>query len=385
MNISRSNKELFKRLSVRFIFTIVILIFLFVLTPQLIQLLFPVLMAYLVAASVNPLVNLINRGLKKIKIDFSFSRNLVSLFLTAVILVFFSFIVYYSFVTLLREVVGLANSIQDNWQEIVKMVEELETWFRLQLVFLPQFASELLNNTAESILLFIDMVSQNLLGITFTSTGWLISRAGSLSLNLITFFLSLYFIMTDFDYLKVFLKKRMDKGLLNSLNLLKNTALSGVIGYIKTQLFIAMFAFVFMFIAFTFLGRSYALVIALGLAIVDLIPLFGTIAILVPWGIIEMIVVDLNSGILLVILGILFFIIRRLIEPKIMGKQTGLHPLLALIGIYVGIQYSGLWGALLGPLVMVVVVGVIRSGILDNTFADLSELYHKTNALLKRE
>lgn len=385
MNISRSNKELFKRLSVRFIFTIVILIFLFVLAPQLIQLLFPVLMAYLVAASVNPLVNLINRGLKKIKIDFSFSRNLVSLFLTAVILVFFSFIVYYSFVTLLREVVGLANSIQDNWQEIVKMVEELETWFRLQLVFLPQFASELLNNTAESILLFIDMVSQNLLGITFTSTGWLISRAGSLSLNLITFFLSLYFIMTDFDYLKVFLKKRMDKGLLNSLNLLKNTALSGVIGYIKTQLFIAMFAFVFMFIAFTFLGRSYALVIALGLAIVDLIPLFGTIAILVPWGIIEMIVVDLNSGILLVILGILFFIIRRLIEPKIMGKQTGLHPLLALIGIYVGIQYSGLWGALLGPLVMVVVVGVIRSGILDNTFADLSELYHKTNALLKRE
>lgn len=385
MKISRSNKELFKRLSVRFIFTILILIFLFILMPKLIQLLFPVFMAYLIAAFVNPLVNLINRGLKKAKVNTSFSRNLVSLFLTAVILVLFALVVYSSFVTLLREVVGLANAIQDNWPEIVNMVEELETWFRLQVVFLPQFASELLNNTAESILAFIDMVSKNLLGITFTSTGWLISRAGSLSLNLITFFLSLYFIMTDFDYLKVFFEKRIDNNLLKSINLLKNSALSGVIGYIKTQLFIAVFAFVFMFIAFTLLGRPYALVIALGLAIVDLIPLIGTIAILVPWGIIEMIVVDLNSGILLVVLGVLFFVIRRLIEPKIMGKQTGLHPLLALIGIYVGIQYSGLFGALIGPLVMVVLIGVIRSGILDNTFADLSELYYKTNLLLKRE
>lgn len=385
MKISRSNKELFKRLSVRFIFTILILIFLFILMPKLIQLLFPVFMAYLIAAFVNPLVNLINRGLKKAKVNTSFSRNLVSLFLTAVILVLFALVVYSSFVTLLREVVGLANAIQDNWPEIVNMVEELETWFRLQVVFLPQFASELLNNTAESILSFIDMVSKNLLGITFTSTGWLISRAGSLSLNLITFFLSLYFIMTDFDYLKVFFEKRIDNNLLKSINLLKNSALSGVIGYIKTQLFIAVFAFVFMFIAFTLLGRPYALVIALGLAIVDLIPLIGTIAILVPWGIIEMIVVDLNSGILLVVLGVLFFVIRRLIEPKIMGKQTGLHPLLALIGIYVGIQYSGLFGALIGPLVMVVLIGVIRSGILDNTFADLSELYYETNLLLKRE
>ena len=40
---------------------------------------------------------------------------------------------------------------------------------------------------------------------------------------------------------------------------------------------------------------------------------------------------------------------RRLVEPKVMRKQTGLPPLLALIGIYVRIQFSGLWGALLGP------------------------------------
>lgn len=385
MNTSCSNKELFKRLGVRFIFTVFIIVFIFILLPQFIHLLFPIILAYLVAAFVNPLVNLINRGLNKVKINFSFSRNIISLFLTTVILIIFSLGVYYLFSTVIREIVGLADSIQNNWQDIVQMVEKLEEWFAMQVIFLPQFIAEMLNNTAESILIFIDNLSKNLLSITFTSTGWFISRAGSLSLNLITFFLSLYFIMTDFDDLKVFFAKRTDKNLLDSIKLLKNTALAGVIGYIKTQLFIAVFAFVFMFFAFTFLGRPYALVAALGLAIVDMIPLVGTIAILIPWGIIEMIVIDAKTGIFLVILGILFFIIRRLIEPKIMGKQTGLHPLLALIGIYVGIQFSGLWGALLGPLVMVVLIGVVRSGILDNTFADLSELYHKTNELLRRD
>jgi Predicted permease len=68
-----------------------------------------------------------------------------------------------------------------------------------------------------------------------------------------------------------------------------------------------------------------------------------------------------------------------------MGTQTGLHPLLALIGIYVGIQFSGLWGALLGPLVMILILSVIRSGVLDNTFRDFKEVYYKTAILLKRD
>lgn len=140
-----------------------------------------------------------------------------------------------------------------------------------------------------------------------------------------------------------------------------------------------------MFIAFSLYGVDYALTIAFVLAIVDIIPLIGTIAVLLPWGIYELIFGITNFGVFLVLLGIGFFIFRRLIEPKIMGTQTGLHPLFALIGIYVGIQFSGLWGALLGPLVMVVFIGIIKSGILDNTFADMSEVYHKISATLNRK
>ena len=382
---SSSNKELFKRLTVRIILAAVLVIVILYLLPRFIHLLFPIILAYLLAALINPLVNKINFWFKKTKIRSSFSRNMITLFLTSFILVVISVFIYLVFATLIQEVVGLATSIQENWQNIVTFFEDLENWVAMQVIVLPGPAVEILENFTESILNFIQNFSSNLLSITVSSTGWLISRMGSFSLNFITFFLALYFIMSDFNVILGHAIQRTDQRLLDSIRLLKNSALIGVIGYVKTQVILAGVAFIFMFTAFTLYGQPYNFIIALALAIVDLIPLIGTIAVLAPWGVIEIIGGDPNKGVFLIFLGILFFVFRRLTEPKIMGTQTGLHPLLALIGIYVGIQFSGLWGALLGPLVMILIISVIRSGVLDNTFRDFKEVYYKTAILLKRD
>lgn len=382
---SSSNKELFKRLTVRLILAVVLVIVIFYLLPRFIHLLLPIILAYLLAALINPLVNRLNSWFKKTKIRSSFSRNLITLFLTAFILIVISFLIYLIFATLIQEVVGLATSIQENWQSIVTFFEELENWVAMQVVALPGPAVEILENFTKSILSFIQNFSSNLLGIAVSSTGWLISRMGSFSLDIITFFLALYFIMSDFNVILEQVIRRTDQRLLDSIRLLKNSALVGVVGYLKTQAILAGMAFIFMFIGLTLYGQPYNFIIALGLAMLDLLPLVGTIAILAPWGVIEIIGGDPNKGVFLIILGISYFIFRRLIEPKIMGTQTGLHPLLALIGIYVGIQISGLWGALLGPLVMILMISVIRSGMLENTFRDFKEVYYQTIMILKRD
>lgn len=384
MQTSSSNKKLFKRLLVRLILAILFILTIFYLIPKVIHLLFPIILAYLVAAMVNPLVNKINHRLSKTKFNYSFSRNIITLLLTLIILVIISVVIYFVTAKIVQEVIGLALNIQDNWSNIVSAFEELETWIAKQVVILPGPAVELLENMTENVLNFIQNFSSNLLTHTVSSTGWIISRTGTFSLNFITFFLALYFLMSDFNRIRAFFIERIDRQLLNSLSLLKNSALKGVVGYIKTQLILAGIAFVFMFIAFTLYRQPYSFIIALALAIVDIIPLLGTIAILVPWGAIELIGGDSTTGIFLILLGVSFFVFRRLVEPKVMGKQTGLPPLLALIGIYAGIQFSGLWGALLGPLVMILVISVFNSGILDHTIADLKEVYHKTAWLLAR-
>lgn len=385
MQKTSSNRALFIRLAIRFVLALFILLFIFYGLPVIFQLFYPFIFALILAAIANPLVNLVNGWLGKLNIKSSISRGIVTFFLTVFILLVMALGFYWLFSTLLNEIFELASSIQENWPVVVTMFENTERWLSAQLDILPVEAIEILEGIFENVLDFLRNVSSNLLNYTVTFTGFAISKAGSVTLNLVTFFLSLYFLMSDFEQLKHLIHRKTDRGILDTANLLKNTTIIGVWGYIKTQLILAVFAFVVMFLSFSLYGIDYALTIAILLAIVDLIPLIGTIAVLTPWGLFELFLGDSNFGVFLLMLGVGFFILRRLTEPKVMGTQTGLHPLLALVGIYVGIQFSGLWGALLGPLVMVVLVGFLRSGILDNTFADISELYHKITYALRRE
>ena len=384
MTQTSSNQELFKRLSIRVIIAIAILLFLFYGLPVVFTYLYPFIFAFAIAALVNPFVNFINKGLSKTKIKSSITRGIVTLLITILILVLLISAFYLIIVTLLQEIFGLATSIQDNWPEIVRIFENTERWLTLQMDILPPEALQIIEGVIENFLIFLRNFSSNLLNYTVAFTGFIISIAGSLTLNVITFFLSLYFLMSDFNNIIDKFKSTVNVRILNTLSILKKTTVVGVGGYIKTQMLLALLAFVVMFVSFTLYGVDYALTIAVILAIIDIIPLIGTIAILLPWGIFQLFFGVPNFGVFLIILAIGYFLFRRLIEPKIMGTQTGLHPIFALIGIYVGIQFSGGWGALLGPLVMVVLIGVIKSGLLDNTFADISELYHTISFALSR-
>ena len=380
-----SNRDLFKRLFIRIIITVLIILTVVFGIPVIFKYLFPFILAFAIAAFLNPLINFINKGLSKIKIISSVSRGMITLLITILILLVSGYGLYTIVMTLLQEIFGLANTIQNNWGTIVKVFENAERWLTIQINILPPEAIEIVEGVIDNILVFLRNFTGNLLNYTVAISGILISKGGSLTLNLVTFFLSLYFIMSDYDRIKTRIKSQVHPNILKTTRLLRNTIVLGVGGYVKTQFLLSFTAFVVMFIAFSLYGVDYALTIAFVLAIVDIIPLIGTIAVLLPWGIYELIFGITNFGVFLVLLGIGFFIFRRLIEPKIMGTQTGLHPLFALIGIYVGIQFSGLWGALLGPLVMVVFIGIIKSGILDNTFADMSEVYHKISATLNKK
>lgn len=380
-----SNRDLFKRLFIRIIITVLIILTVVFGIPVIFKYLFPFILAFAIAAFLNPLINFINKGLSKIKIISSVSRGMITLLITILILLVLGYGLYTIVLTLLQEIFGLANTIQNNWGTIVKVFEDTERWLTYQIKVLPPEVIEIFEGVIDNILVFLRNFTGNLLNYTVAISGFLISKGGFLTLNLVTFFLSLYFIMSDYDRIKNRVKNQVHPNILNTLRLLRDTIVLGIGGYVKTQFLLAFTAFIVMFIAFSLYGVDYALTIAFVLAIVDVIPLLGTIAVLFPWGVYELIFGVTNFGVFLVLLGIGFFIFRRLVEPKIMGTQTGLHPIFALIGIYVGIQFSGLWGALLGPLVMVIFIGIIESGILDNTFADISEVYHKISATLNKK
>src|SRR5690606_7893419 len=87
--------------------------------------------------------------------------------------------------------------------------------------------------------------------------------------------------------------------------------------------------------------------------IVDLIPYLGTGFILWPWTIIAFLFGSTELGIGLIILYVVVVIQRNIVEPKILSANIGLDPLSTLIAIYLGFQFFGALGLILGPVLLI--------------------------------
>lgn len=91
-------------------------------------------------------------------------------------------------------------------------------------------------------------------------------------------------------------------------------------------------------------------------------PILGTGSILVPWSIIAFIMGNTKIGIGMLVLYILITVVKQIIEPKIVGQQIGLHPIITLILMYVGVNLMGLLGLLALPILATILVKLNNEG-----------------------
>lgn len=99
------------------------------------------------------------------------------------------------------------------------------------------------------------------------------------------------------------------------------------------------------------LKSPYPLILAAVIALADLLPYVGMASILVPWGLIQWLLLSNPAqGIGLIVLAVIVSVIRELLEPRIVGKNIGLSALATLISIYFGMKFMGISGVFIFPL-----------------------------------
>ena len=196
----------------------------------------------------------------------------------------------------------------------------------------------------------------------FRTAGNVAKRLPIILVSTITFILSLYFMISDSQELDSFFRSHIPESLQSRMRQLKNELKRYVGGYIKAQLIIMSFAFVILLIGFLILRVDYALIIALAIAIFDAVPIFGSGAVLIPWAIIEFFSgAPLRGvGFLIIYLSVLLF--RQMIEPKIVGENIGMHPLLTLMSMYAGYRIFSVGGLILGPLTLTMLISLYNVG-----------------------
>lgn len=126
-------------------------------------------------------------------------------------------------------------------------------------------------------------------------------------------------------------------------------------GWLKAQLKLSSLCFFIVCLGLILLRIPYAPVWALLTALVDAIPVLGTGTVLLPWALICLIQGQSLRAIGLLLTYGAAFLSRSVLEPRLVGKQLGLDPLLTLLSLYIGFQLWGIAGMLLSPLAAVVV------------------------------
>ena len=123
---------------------------------------------------------------------------------------------------------------------------------------------------------------------------------------------------------------------------------------LRVYLLLMCITFVELFIGFKILRVDMAFFYAFLTAIVDILPVLGTGTVLIPWGIIACILGNMGMGVGILILYVIITAVRQFLEPKIIGQQVGLHPIVTLICIFAGGKFMGILGIFLFPIMATV-------------------------------
>ncbi len=131
-------------------------------------------------------------------------------------------------------------------------------------------------------------------------------------------------------------------------------------GWLRAYLILLCLTFLELLVGLLILGRSYPLLIALGIALLDLLPVLGVGTALIPWGIVMLMLGEIPVGVGLLILYAVITVVHQIVEPKLMGDHLGLHPFVSLMAMFAGLSLLGFPGMIAGPLAAVVLKDTLR-------------------------
>lgn len=224
---------------------------------------------------------------------------------------------------------------------------------------------------SDTILKISQLISTDLINIikefAGSISGYLtlaITRIPKLMVTFVITIVASFFFCMDYDKIKAFIKIQFPKRYQSLVSEIKDYMVTTVFKMTKSYTIIIFITFIELSIGMFIVGVKFPLVVAAIIAVIDILPVLGTGTVLIPWGIISFIMNDWITGIKLLIIYAIITIVRNIIEPKIVGNQIGLNPIITLVAMYVGLQTFGVLGVFLFPLTILVLRQLRNAGII---------------------
>lgn len=263
------------------------------------------------------------------------------------------------------------------WRELLELAILWETIVPDTISFLNQLEEKVSSWLSLETSSFVEEIALWVTGVLTTWLKQLAHIATELPQIFIQFFvfaLSSYFFACDFPLYQKFWKEKVGADTQWLAGRMKSTVVTAFGGYLKAQGLLSLGVLGILLLGFWWMGLKFAFLLAILIAFLDFIPMIGAGLILLPWSTLSFFIGNSDHGWSILILWVITALFRRLLEPKVLGDQTGLSPLLSLISMYVGLKLAGIWGLIFAPVIVLVCLHFFALSLFQGIASDLNQV-----------
>jgi sporulation integral membrane protein YtvI len=335
----------------------IIIVAIIVLTYWILPVSLPIIVAFITALFLEPLVKILQN---KFNINQRF----------AVLVVFISFLLFIGltgyFITtkVITEAIKIVQNTPSYITEISNEWVYAEKKFATAAKDLPK---EVVDEISKQVQGFLNNIKADLVAyLNINNVKAILTNIPNYLVSFIVYMIALFLFLIDLPRLRDALYNHLTEKTKDKVNFMGSRLSYVIFGFIKAQFLVSVIIFIVSLIGLLFIAPEVALIMALLIWLIDFVPIIGSIIILGPWALFHFLTGDIALGAQLAILAALLLIIRRTIEPKVMGSQIGLSPLSTLIAIYLGVKLLGILGFIIGPLILIAFNSAKEAGIIRN-------------------
>lgn len=315
----------------------------------------PFLIAFIISLIIEPLIRIL---MKKMKFTRRTSSIIIFIAVSAIILG-----------TIIWGIVSLVSEASNLLEGLNGYIEKAYTFFQnfiqnldFERIHLPNEITSVLQNSTNDLLSNLSDWIRNVLNGLLN----MITSIPTIAIYFVVTIMALYFICVDKVYILDQLEHHLPQKWVFKLGTHIRDLTKTLGGYLKAQVTLIFTSFVISLIGlyilkFAKFNIEFPLLMALFVGFVDALPILGSGTVMIPWAIISALNGDLKLGIAIFVLFVIMSIIRQFMEPKLVSKHIGTHPIFTLIAMYTGFKFIGVMGILLGPIILIIIKNVFSS------------------------
>lgn len=249
------------------------------------------------------------------------------------------------------------SSIEPVLFRLFEQAERVAARYDLTLV---QVVKEIYTSLSQSLGKVISELSGKAIGtITFT-----VSAVPKTLIFILLSIISSVFFAVDYGKIVEYLASLVPEGRRKVFIELKHFVAGIGLKYLKAYALLLCITFVELALGLSLLRVQGALILAALIAVIDILPVLGTGLVLLPWTVVVLLSGNLGFGLGLGFLYLVITVIRNVLEPKLIGQQVGLHPIVILACMYVGAKLLGIIGLFGLPVTILVIKHLYSQGVL---------------------